>query len=293
MGRSRSVLILVLAAFLSACAGGIRAHGTTGYRVTASGREPREIYSHGETMMKRGLYDKAVEDFQELRNFHRDDPLSVRAELALGEIRFRKGEFEEARYAFEDFLTYHPRHPDLDYVVYMIGLSIWRQAPKLAGRDQSTTEAAARRWAGFRTRFPDSEHTESVEVYLQKAVDRLAANELWTARFYRKRAAWSAVAGRAERILLRFPESRHAEEAMAMLAEASQGIGKTLDAEAARDRLVERYPESTFIARVERALSRPPGTPPEDVVFARPYRMAGLNQPLPPSGPPPGAQGGR
>jgi outer membrane protein assembly factor BamD len=93
----------------------------------ASGRTPQEIYDHAMKMLKRGLYDKAEIDFQELRNFHRDDPLSVRARLGVGDMHFQQGEYEEARFAYEEFASYHPRHPDMDYVTYRIGLCHWKR----------------------------------------------------------------------------------------------------------------------------------------------------------------------
>lgn len=260
---------------LTACAGGLQMSGPI--TVKQTGREPREIYEHGQRMLKAGFYDKAIADYQELRNFHRDDPLSVRAELALAEIRFRKAEYAEARFAFEEFAQYHPRHDSLDYVTYMIGLCVWKEAPRIAGRDQSLTRQAVTRWSGFDTRFPESEYVDEVGKYMLRGVDRLAAKDLWVARFYAKRRAWAAVEGRAATIQAMFSDSRHAEEAVAMRAMALHATGRADEARAAREELVARWPGSGAIRRVDRALARPPGVPPEEVVFIRPYRVpAGL-----------------
>ncbi len=276
-----ALLVLGVVAGVPGCA----TFGTPGARPTVvmTDRAPREIYAHGEKMMARGLYERAVEDFQELRNFHRDDPLSVRAQLALAEIRFKKGEFEEARYAYEEFATYHPRHPDMDFVVYRIGLCLWKRAPRLSGRDQSTTKAAVNTWVGFEDRFGESEYTEEVATLRQKGVDRLSAGDLFVARFYAKRKAWEAVRGRSAELVRRFPDSRHVEEALARYAAAAHRVGRTIEAEAARDRLVALHPDSRWLPSVVKVLEEPPGSPPEDEVFVRPYRMPGMTQ-LPPGG---------
>jgi outer membrane protein assembly factor BamD len=272
LARLVSLPVLLL---LCACAGGLQMAGPI--TVKQTGREPREIYEHGQRMLKAGFYDKAIADYQELRNFHRDDPLSVRGELALAEIRFRKAEYAEARFAFEEFAQYHPRHDSLDYVTYMIGLCVWKEAPRIAGRDQSLTRQAVTRWSGFDTRFPESEYVDEVGKYMVRGVDRLAAKDLWVARFYAKRRAWAAVEGRSATIQAMFPDSRHAEEAVAMRAMALHATGRAEEARATRDELVARWPESGAIRRVDRALARPPGVPPEEVVFIRPYRVpAGL-----------------
>jgi len=60
-------------------------------------------------------------------------------------------------------------------------------------------------------------------------------------------------------------------------------VGRTNEAEAARDRLVSLHPDSRWVAAVERVLTEPPGSPPEEEIFVRPYRMPGMTQ-LPPGG---------
>lgn len=274
-------LLLLLLSLVGGC---MQARGP-GNRPTVvmTDRTPREIYAHGQKMMARGMYEKATSSFQELRNFHRDDPLSVRAQLALAEIRFKKGEYEEARYAYEEFATYHPRHEDMDFVVYRIGLCLWKRAPRLAGRDQTTTRSTVNTWSGFEDRFPESEYLEEVLKLRQRGVDRLAAGDLYVARFYAKREAWEAVRGRSAELIRRFPDSRHVEEALARYAGAAHRVGRTTEAEAAIERLAALHPDSRWLPSVARVLQAPPGTPPEDETFVRPYRMPGMTQ-LPPGG---------
>lgn len=274
----RTLSLLALIAVLAGGCAHSKPKSAFDISVVSTGREPREIYAHGERMMKSGLYDKAMSDFQELRNFHRDDPLSVRAQLSLAEIRFKKAEYDEARYAYEEFLQYHPRHPDLDFVVYRIGLSIWKRSPKLSGRDQSLTRAAVNRWTGFGQRFPQSTYVPEVEKLLQHGLDRIAGKELFIARFYAKQDAWRAVEGRATDLIARYPTASHADEAMAMLARAYHADGRPDAAAAVRERLAADHPDSSWLTRVDRILARPPGAPIEDEAFPRPYRLAASAQ---------------
>ena len=111
-----------------------------------------EQYELGLRYMKRGMYIKAIDQFNRLRNYHRDDPHALKAELAIGDVYFKKAEWDQARMAYEDFSRMHPRHPDLDYVVYRIGMSMYKKAPKAAGRDQTWTRHAVRNWSGFASR---------------------------------------------------------------------------------------------------------------------------------------------
>lgn len=246
-------------------------------RVKRSGDPPEVLFTRAELMIKRGAFDRAILVLNELRNFHRDDPLSVDAQLLLADVRFKKGDLEEARYAYEEFATYHPRHPAMDHVSYHIGLCIWKRAPRLAGRDQARVRSAVNAWTGFSDRFPDSIYRPEVESRLEKGRNRLAASEIHVARFYAKRDGWAAVRGRATYLLRRWPRSRYSEEALAWLATSSHRIGRVDDAQQAQQRLLESFPDTAWANRVAAVLSEPPGSPPEEERFVRPYRMSGFN----------------
>lgn len=238
-----------------------------------------ELYTQGLRAMKNGYYTKALEKFNRVRNYHRDDPLSVKAQLAIADMHFKKGDFEQARFAYEEFASYHPRHPNLDYVTYKIGLSIYRRAPKLAGRDQSATRSAVNVWTGFDTRFADSEHTAEVQKLRERGRNRLAAKELAIARFYADRDAWGAVRGRCEGLVRRYPDSVHVPDALGLLGVALHAWGDTAQATDVRERLFAAAPTSGALHELDRALARPAGEKPDEKVFIRPYRIRGPSMP--------------
>lgn len=208
-----------------------------------------------------------------MRNFHRDDPVSVLAELAVADIYYKRGDFEQARLAYEDFVRLHPRHPQVDYAVWNIGLCWYKVAPRWAGRDQTPTKQAVNVWTGFDGRFPDSTHTPEVADRLDKARTRLAAKEVSIARFYKKQKRWRAVRGRAQGAIDRYGDTDRAPEALALLGMSYHAWGFTNEAQQARDRLATEFPGSTWISRLDRALAKAPGTQPEDEVFLRPQRI--------------------
>jgi outer membrane protein assembly factor BamD len=240
---------------------------------------PEDRYELCLKYLQRAYYTKALEQCNRVRNYHRDDPVSVKAELAIADIHFKKGDYEEARLAYEDFIRLHPRYPEMDYVVYRSGLSIWKLAPRWAGRDQTTTRAAVTAWSGFSTRFPDSPDKEEVEELLGKGRDRLALKELQIGRFYAQRGKWKAAIGRSRDLVRKYPESSLVPAALALQAVGQHALGDTDAALATRGVLAERFPDSPELARLDRDLARPPGQPPEEEVFVRPYHYPGMGMP--------------
>jgi outer membrane protein assembly factor BamD len=225
--------------------------------------------------MRRGYHTKALESFNRVRNYHRDDPVSVKAQLAIADLQFQRGDYEQAKFTYEEFAALHPRHEDLDYVTWRIGQSIWKGAPKLAGRDQTSTRQAVTVWTGFDARFPDSEHREQVDRLLENGRERLARKELFVARFYARRESWGSVRGRAEYLLRKYPDVPEAEEALAMLGTSLHAWGQLEEAKGVRERLAADFPDSPHLRHLDRILAKPPGEPPDEKIFVRPYRIRG------------------
>lgn len=203
----------------------------------------QEQFELGQRFMKRGYYVKALEQFNRIRNYHRDDPYAIKAELAIADMYFAKGEWDQARLAYMDFQRSHPRNEELDYVVYRIGLSLYRKAPKVSARDQVWTRQTVNQWTGYAVRFPESEYRAEVMEKLAECQERLAKKELLIAKFYERRSAWTAVRGRAEGLIHGWPESRYVPEALELLALGHFEEGNTTEAHQVLERLKELEPQ--------------------------------------------------
>ncbi len=180
----------------------------------------QQTYELGERFAKRGVYTKALEQFNRVRTYFRDDPYALKAELAIADLHYKKSEWDEARLAYEDFLRAHPRYIDLDLVVYRLGMTLYEKSPAVAAKDQTWTKQAVNTWAGFTSRFPTSTHTADVQKFMGKASNRLGRKEILIARFYDRREAGPAVEGRTSRFLANYPDSPDRPEAMRLLAVA-------------------------------------------------------------------------
>jgi outer membrane protein assembly factor BamD len=238
------------------------------------------LYEQGLRQMRNGYHTKALESFNRVRNYHRDDPVSLKAALAIADLHYKKGDYTQAQFSYKEFAKLHPDHENLDYVTWRIGLSIDKGAPRFAGRDQTATREAVNVWTGFESRFPDSAYVPNVQKFLQRNRERLSAKELYIAKFYAKKDAWGAVRGRTEGLVRRYPDTSHVPVALVYLGKALHSWGYTEQALDVRARLEEVDPEGgRTLRRLDRALSRPPGQPPDEKVFIRPYRIRGTVSP--------------
>lgn len=221
------------------------------------GLTAEDIYSLGLKYLKRGYTTKAEEQFQRVRTFYRDDPYSLKAELAIAEIYYKKNEWDLARLAYEDFMRAHPRYPELDLVVYRLGLVLYRKAPVIPERDQTWTRQTVNTWTGFSARFPESSYRDDVEKQLAKAQGRLAKKELFIAQFYARREAWPAVVGRIEPMLRLWPSSPDGSDGLVLLGTAHHEMGNADGAAAVLERLKANPENSSQVRELERTISKP------------------------------------
>ena len=249
MIRFRSLLVLLLLASAAIT--------PTPVVAATRGLTAEDIYSLGLKYLKRGYYTKAEEQFQRVRTFYRDDPYSLKAELAIAEIYYKKNEWDLARLAYEDFMRAHPRYPELDLVVYRLGLVLYKKAPVIPERDQTWTRQTVNTWTGFSARFPESSYRDDVEKHLAKAQGRLAKKELFIAQFYARREAWPAVVGRIEPMLRLWPSSADGSEGLLLLGTAFHQMGNADGAAAALERLKANPDSSLQVRELERTLSKP------------------------------------
>lgn len=204
------------------------------------------LYDDCQKQIKRGYYVKALELCTKLRNYYRDSPYAVLAELSIGDLHFEKTDFDLARVAYEDFMRMHPRHEKMDYVVYRLGMTSYKKASRVAARDQTWTRQAVNTWTNFDSRFPESEYLAEVSELRDKGRDRLARKELRVAEFYAGRGKWDASAGRLEDMLRTYPGSADSAQALALLAKCRVELGEVDAAAVLRDRLKADYPDSQW-----------------------------------------------
>ncbi len=216
-----------------------------------------EVYSLGLKFLRNRAYTKALEQFNRVRTFYRDDPYSLKAELAIADIHYQKTEWVEARLGYEDFMRAHPRYPELDLVIYRLGLVIFKDAPTVPDRDQTMTRRTVSTWAGFSARFPESQHRTEVEKLLAKAQDRLARKELRIAEFYARRESWPSVVGRIEPMMRTWPESSVRGESLVLYGKALHRMGNDDAARAVLDSLKTAPGDAQRAGQLERELARP------------------------------------
>ena len=235
---------------------------------------PEEMYQLGVRMMNRGNYQRAVELFERVKTRYPFSQYAVLSELRIGDTFFKKGEFPEAVDAFQTFLKLHPRHAEVDYVIYKIAQAEFEQAPSIAQRDQVATKRMLAATQTFNERFPGSKYAEDVGKMRRSGYARLAKGVLQIGDFYYRRGrfqvdaqdkvvAWEAAIRRYEQVLDEYPEATDlGATALYRIGLVQARMHRKAEASETLERLKQRFPDATrytlkLTARVNRISGEP------------------------------------
>ena len=153
----------------------------------------QELFEAGQDAMNEKNYDDAAEYFTKLKDRYPFSPYTPRAELALGDAYFLDNRFDEAADAYKDFESMHPRHEQIPYVLYQIGVSNYKQFKSIDMPQEHVAEALEY-FLRLTEMFPESNYAKQAQKYIQNCRRYLAEHEIFVADFYwhveRYGAAW-------------------------------------------------------------------------------------------------------
>lgn len=207
---------------------------------------PEAQYAEGERLLKRNRYLEAVERFRILKNRHPYSVYAALAALRMGDVYFTQESFIEAAASYKVFLELYPKHPQVDYAVFRLGESFYKQVPDEIDRDLSAADEGITAFGRLEQEFPQSSHLAQSQKLRKELKERLAAREEYVADYYFKREDWNAAAGRYRNILKDFSDMGRNEKALFRLAFAYEKVGEKERSVEAIERLESDFPQGKF-----------------------------------------------
>lgn len=218
--------------------------------------EAEKLYEKANKSLTKGYHDDAINDFEKLRNTYPFSKYAVEAELKIADAMFKKKQYADAADNYRTFAKLHPKHEQVDYATFHIGLSLFLEAPKAVDRDQASTEKALEELRTFVTLFPESKYADDASKRIGEGRDRLAEKELYVGRYYVTHGEYKASLGRLRTVLSRYPDTSAVEEAQFLLGKSLFHTKKNDEAKATLTAFLEKYPSSDFSREARKILAR-------------------------------------
>ena len=204
-GAKRKFILLVVAFFLLSAGG-------CGWFSSSTKDEPEQS---ADALIQEGLdayqlkkYERATEAFQKIKDRFPYSQYAVLAELKLADSYYLNKDYELAATSYKEFEKMHPTNEVVAYVVFMQGMSYFKQMPTI-DRDQSKALLAVQEFDRFSKGHPQSEYVTQAKINREEAQKNVVAHEFYIGEFYLKKKDYRAALGRFEGIIKQYPQTPH------------------------------------------------------------------------------------
>ena len=193
--RMFAIFIVSLLTFaVAGCASGDRIDTST----------PEGAYKLAEQYENDERFEESVGKYTDVKNKYPYSRFAILAEMKIADVQFKRESYIEAQYAYQTFKELHPKHPQIDYVTFRLGLSFFNQLPSTLDRDLSLADKAILYFDEVMTSYPGSKHAKEAQDKKTEALKMLAGKEIYVANFYFKKKQYGSALGRFEAVLRNF-----------------------------------------------------------------------------------------
>ena len=228
--------------------------------------EARTLYESARAAWKRGNSELARDRLETLQTQFPFGPYSEQASLDIIYVYYKLEEPDSAAAAAERFLRFNPRHAQVPYVHFMMGVIEQERGRFFLSqyfnleRNARDPQHLARAFRAFRTVVADYPESRYARVARQRLVDLrnlLARHEVGVARFYLDGEAPVAAANRAAMVLEEYQGTPAVVEALDVLLESYRRMGIENLAEDVRRVIRLNFPDHPALQQATNATSAP------------------------------------
>jgi outer membrane protein assembly factor BamD len=213
------------------------------------GVPPEQLLQIASTEYQEGDHDNAIEALDRLLLVHGDWDRIAEARLMLGDVYYDRGDYLTARAEYTRFLDRYAGSPGSAEAALGVCRSLSHLAPT-PERDQGYTQEAITSCRNVVIDFSGTPESAEAARISNELRYTLAEKEFLNAEFYYRRKLWDAAIKYYEFVATLYPESEFAPQALLGLYRSNQQIGYDDLAEEARQRLLDRYPDSESAAEI-------------------------------------------
>jgi outer membrane protein assembly factor BamD len=220
------------------------------------GMSAAQIYGEGRAFLDAEDYPNAIMYFDILEARYPFGIYSTQSMLDLSYASYKSNLKAEAIVNADRFIRLYPNHPNVSYAYYLRAISNFNKdqnfITELLGQDPSKYDVSKLRqsfddFSVIVNKFPNTEYAKDSRNRLLYIKNKMAANELYIAKYYIKRSAHIAAIERIKYLLTNYNGTPSTEEGLLILIESYKYLKMNdLASDTARV-LKENYPNYTIV----------------------------------------------
>ena len=249
---SYALCALAAALFLSGC---------SGMNALLKSGQPEQIYSKALEYYDIGKWQRAITLFEGVEHYYQGTSREDTVSFYKARCRFKNRDYETASTELDDFRRKFGRSAFIEDAEGMYALCFFFLSPA-PSRDQTVTGQALIAINEFISRYPESSRVEEFKKINNELTERLHEKAYLNAYTYYKIGRYKSAITSLKNALKEYPESKHREEIMYLIVEASYRFASNSIADKQTDRYLamldsylsfeEEFPESSHIRELDR-----------------------------------------
>ena len=217
-----------------------------------SGYTEREFYDKIQRSLGSKNWQLAIGNLQLLESQFPFGKYAEQSQLELIYAQYMSNDYSSSIASAERFIRLHPQHPNVDYAVYVKGLSEFNQSGRLfdglfdldnSTRDIGTARQSFATLGQLIKQYPNSPYAPDARQRLISLRNQLARSEINVANYYFSRGALVAAANRGQYVVENFQQSPAVADGLAVMAQAYHMMGKSELAENSVKVLAANFPD--------------------------------------------------
>ena len=185
----------------------------------------QELAWDGMDAYENGRYQKAIEKFQKLKDNYPFSKYAILAELKIADAHYKREEYEDAVFAYENFEQLHPRNEAIPYVIYQIGRCYYDRIDT-TDRDQTSAQKALETFQRLVKQFPRDQYSTRAAEHIKTAQKSLAGHAYIVGVFYYKTKHYKAALHRFMSIISDYPDVGYHQKALNYIAQCEASIAR-------------------------------------------------------------------
>ena len=190
-------------------------------------KSAQELVQEGVDAFEAGKYKKAIESFEQLRDWYPFSKYAILAELKIADAHFNLESYADAIFAYEEFEQLHPRNEAVPYVIYRIGRAHFNQIDTI-DRDQTHATQALETYRRLIAQYPDDAYAGMAKSDMLVCYQSLAGHEYYVGIFYYKNKNYKAAKDRFTAVVQNYPDVGFHHKALTYLANCEAWIQSRL-----------------------------------------------------------------
>lgn len=196
--------------------------------------------------LKNKNYNEAAESFSKIDDDYPFSKWALKAQTMAVYAYYKEEQYDKLQQTVDDFVRLNPSYPDIDYMIYMKGLSFYHQIPHI-DRAQDNTKQASFTFRELIARFPNSKYSDDARKRISFVDEHLAGSIMSIGRYQIKTQNFIGAIDNFKQVIERYRYTKQVAEAYFRLIEIYYKIGINSEALGAFKQLKTSYPKSSWV----------------------------------------------